>query len=164
MLKIHEAEMTQENSKGSGEENEVMSESDEEAHMKQQRITTKVFSQISQFNSHMPDDLSSSRGRGSAVLGSGSSYSSSIDERKSKGQYFVFPRNKTKQLEKTKTNNQFSRKMQPTSQRKQRKRKRKLNKILEMSEAKFKTCGYGSNLIFWIWNNSLSLSLTMVRA
>lgn len=35
MLKIHEAEMTQENSKGSGEENEVMSESDEEAHMKQ---------------------------------------------------------------------------------------------------------------------------------
>jgi hypothetical protein len=35
MLKIQEAELTQENSKESGEENVVVSESDEEDHMKQ---------------------------------------------------------------------------------------------------------------------------------
>lgn len=44
----------------------------------------------------MPDDLSSSRGRGSAKKGSGSSYSSSIEERRSNGQYFKFPKNKKK--------------------------------------------------------------------
>jgi hypothetical protein len=45
----------------------------------------------------MPDDLSQGRkSKGSAVLCSGSSYSSSVDERKSKGQYFSFPKNKKK--------------------------------------------------------------------
>ena len=97
MLKIHEAELTHdisnENSKNS-EEDPICNETDEEDHMIQQRISTKVFSQISQFNSNMPDDLSSSRGRGSAARGSGSSYSSSIKERRSKGQYFKFPKGK----------------------------------------------------------------------
>ena len=44
----------------------------------------------------MPDDLSSSRGRGSAAKGSGSSYSSSIEERRSKGQYFKYPKTSKK--------------------------------------------------------------------
>lgn len=46
MLKIHEAELkiSNENSKNSEEDNEVCNETDEEDHMKQQRISTKVFS------------------------------------------------------------------------------------------------------------------------
>ena len=94
MLKIHGAQLDKKSSNG-----DVDSESDEEAFMQQQRISTKVVDQINKLHPYMGD--SSSR-RGSSFIGSGSDFSSSIEERKSRGQYFQFPekrhRKKTKKL------------------------------------------------------------------
>ena len=79
MLKIHGAQLDKKSSNG---EDEEASESDEEAFMQQQRISSKVVAQINKLHPYMND--SSSR-KGSSFVGSGSSYSSSIEERKSRG-------------------------------------------------------------------------------
>jgi hypothetical protein len=66
--------------------------------MQQQRISTKVVNQINKLHPY----LDSSSRKGSSFLGSGSSYSSSIEERKSRGQYFQFPEKTKRKLKQVK--------------------------------------------------------------
>jgi len=89
MLKIHGAQLDKKSSNGEDE----ASESDEEAFMQQQRISSKVVAQINKLHPYMNDSASR---KGSSFIGSGSSYSSSIEERKSRGQYFQFPEKKAR--------------------------------------------------------------------
>ena len=89
MLKIHGAQLDKKSSNGEDE----ASESDEEAFMQQQRISSKVVDQINKLHPYMNDSASR---KGSSFIGSGSSYSSSIEERKSRGQYFQLPEKKAR--------------------------------------------------------------------
>lgn len=90
MLKIHGAQLEKKSSNNEDEN----SDSDEEAFMQQQRISTKVVAQINKLHPYMMNDSSSRKG--SSIRGSGSSYTSSIEERKSNGQYFQFPEKRKK--------------------------------------------------------------------